>query len=140
MFQRLFIFSISASLLFSIPAIADRHHHEHLHDKIEKEKEKNEKLADKLAEVKAKEKTGSEKVVGGLLQFVNKTAPLWALVIAGIVVWSGPCFFGAKSHNSDEKLLGKAIEGIGSFVISWQTLKHGTAAAMAQENIKELKK
>ncbi len=51
MFKKIFVTTIAASLLFSIPAIADHHHHrEKIKEKIKEEvkEEVKEKLAEAL--------------------------------------------------------------------------------------------
>jgi hypothetical protein len=127
MFKKLFISSIAASLLLSVPVIANHH----------REKEKIKEIA---AEVKQNEKSTAAKVVGGTLQFINKTAPLWAIVIAALVFRNGPFKLAQNTNEPQEIILAKGIEGLGAGTVSWALLKYGTAAAMSQEDIKPLKK
>lgn len=124
MFKKLVTASIAASLLLSIPLSADHHHH---HDRIR----------ETIIEVKAKDKSGGEKVAGGLLQFVNKTSALWAGIASMAIGYYGPHALNASQSNLNTA---RAIEGIISFVVLYPTIKYGTAAVMSQEDIKPLRK
>jgi hypothetical protein len=141
MFKKICFFNISASLLLSIPLTAvtpehhghhhnNHHHHDHHHEK-EKEKLKE------IAEEKAKEKSIAAKLAAGALQFVNKTPAFCAFILSCGIGYFGPI---CLNPSRGEELIAKFIEGGVSFLVLWPTLKYGTAAAMAQENIKPLNK
>lgn len=138
MFKQLFLASIIASLLISLPSIADHHHHHEKEKMKEKVVEKvAEKFAEKLAEEKAKEKTGSQKWVAGLAQFVNNNSPYVSGAIGLIVAYAGPFYIGTGTIDRN---VGRAIEGLLAGVVSWRIIKPGTEAFMSQEDIKPLKK
>ena len=99
MFKKLFIFSIAASVLLSMPAVANNHRHE-----CEKEKIKVKEL---VVEVKQNEKNNKN----GLLQLVNKTAPLWSAVIAGFLVAKYGPFFLKNNQSVDQVFRSKVTEG-----------------------------
>jgi hypothetical protein len=129
MFKKLVISTIASSLLLSIPVGADHHRHRHC-DKVE----------EVIVEVKTpKDKSSGTKIVAGTLQFVNKMAPLIALVVGIIIARNGP-FYLTNNNNQADRNASKLIEAAVAAVITYPVVKYGTAAVMSQEDVKPLKK
>lgn len=128
MFKKIFLSSIAASLLLSIPVIADhnKHHDRHCDE-----------VKEKIAEQKAHDKSTGGHIASGLLQFANKTAPLWSFLIAVGIACYAPT---PEILSGLDTKLAKVVIGGGSFMIIYPSMKWGTAAGMSQTDTKPLSK
>lgn len=133
MIHKLRVDSLAISLLLPLFCYADHHKHQSHHEhKIEN------LIHEKLAEVKAQEKTGWQKFGAASLQIANQLSWIAALGAAATAGYFSP------SWNSNESDVIKFGHAAGLFLLAYvatnAVIKTTTAAVMSQEGIKPLQK